>query len=108
MAKKNKKSRKDKRRWRDQPAGWNGAPAQGNGLFGGLANMLPGKPSEQFLVGALIGAAATYALADEALRGKLIRSGLKLYSELAGGLAEMKEQAADIQAELAAEQNGVS
>jgi len=55
-------------------------------------------------VGALIGAAATYVLADEALRGKLIRSGLKLYSELAGGLAEMKEQAADIQAELAAEQ----
>ncbi|EME69037.1 hypothetical protein H261_15290 [Paramagnetospirillum caucaseum] len=105
MAKKKRKKAKNGKRNGD----WNGAPAQGNGqgqgLFGGLANLLPGKTSEQFLVGALIGAAATYVLADEALRARLIRSGLKLYSELAGGLAEIKEQAADIQAELAAGQS---
>ncbi len=102
MAKKKRKKAKNGKR----NGTWNAAQAQqGNGgMLGGLTRLLPGQPSEQFLVGALIGAAATYVLADEALRGKLIRSGLKLYSELAGGLAEMKEQAADIQAELAAEQ----
>ena len=104
MAKKKRKKTKTGKRNGD----WNGAPAQGNngqgGMLNGLTRLLPGRPGEQFLVGALIGAAATYVLADEALRGKLIRSGLKLYSELAGGLAEMKEQAADIQAELAVEQ----
>lgn len=101
MAKKKRK----KARNRDGRGGWaDGAPARNGGMMGGLAGLLPGKSSEQFLVGALIGAAATYVLSDEALRAKLIRSGLKLYSELAGGMAELKEQAADIQAELAAEQ----
>lgn len=102
MAKKKRKKTKNGKR----NAEWIAVPAQQGqgGMLGGLTRLLPGQPSEQFLVGALIGAAATYVLADEALRGKLIRSGLKLYSELAGGLAEMKEQAADIQAELAAEQ----
>lgn len=103
--KKGKKSKNAKRN-----GAWTAGPmqGQGQGLFGGLARLLPNRPSEQFLVGALIGAAATYVLADEALRGKLIASGLRLYSELAGGLAELKEQAADIQAELAAGQSGVS
>jgi len=103
LAKKKRKKAKNGKRNGD----WNNAAAPGNGqggLLGGLTRMLPGQPSEQFLVGALIGAAATYVLSDEALRGRLIRSGLKLYGELAGGLAELKEQAADIQAELAAEQ----
>lgn len=101
--KKGKKSKNAKRN-----GGWTAGPMQGQGLFGGLARLLPNRPSEQFLVGALIGAAATYVLADETLRGKLIASGLRLYTELAGGLAEIKEQAADIQAELAAGQSGVS
>lgn len=101
--KKGKKSKNAKRN-----GGWAAGPMQGQGLFGGLARLLPNRPSEQFLVGALIGAAATYVLADETLRGKLIASGLRLYTELAGGLAEIKEQAADIQAELAAGQSGVS
>ncbi|MDO8607411.1 MAG: YtxH domain-containing protein [Phaeospirillum sp.] len=103
MAKKKRKKAKNGKR----NDNWSATPARGDGqggMLSGLTRLLPGQPSEQFLVGALIGAAVTYVLADEALRGKLIRSGLKLYSELAGGLAEMKEQAADIQAELAAGQ----
>lgn len=60
--------------------------------------------SQQFLAGALLGAAAAYVLADEALRGKLIRGGMQLYAGLTGGLEEIKEQMADIQAELAAGQ----
>lgn len=77
---------------------------QGQGLFDGLARLLPSRTSDQFLLGALIGAAATYVLADEAMRGKLIKSGLSLYTSLVGGLEEMKEQVADIKAEMAAGQ----
>ena len=47
-----------------------------------------------------------YILADENLRGKLLKSGIKLYSCVIGGIEEMKEQAADIQAEIMAEQTG--
>lgn len=112
--KKHKKSKNGKRRWEQQMAAWNAAyppPAgagQGAGLFGGLARLLPSRRSDQFLLGAVIGAAAAYVLADEELRGKLMKSGLKLYAGLAGGLEEMKEQAADLKAELDAEQNAPS
>jgi len=67
----------------------------------GLAALTPG---QQFLAGLLIGAAAAYVLGDEQLRGKLIRAGMQLYTGLAGGFEEIKEQMADIQAELAAQQ----
>ncbi|CAO3453697.1 hypothetical protein [Azospirillum argentinense] len=80
--------------------------ARGQGLLGGLSGLLPSRRSEQFLVGLLVGAAAAYVLSDEELRGKIVKSGLKLYGNLAGGLAEMKEQMADLQAELEAEQAG--
>lgn len=70
---------------------------------GGLAALGAG---QQLLLGAALGVAAAYVLGDEKLRGKLIRTGLDLYESLAGGLAEMKEQVADIQAEKAARQSG--
>ncbi len=57
--------------------------------------------NQQFLLGALIGAGAAYVLADEALRAKLIRGGLELYTGVLGGIEEIKEQMADIQAEMA-------
>lgn len=72
---------------------------QAGGLFGGLQNL---RRSEQFLVGALVGAAAVYVMSDEALRGKLIKAGVSLYTSLAGGFEEMKEQIADIRAEMEA------
>lgn len=77
------------------------------GMLGGLTKMLPAGRNEQFLLGAAIGAAAAYLLSDEELRGKLMKSGIKLYSNLMGGFAEMKEQMADLQAEVEAEQQGV-
>lgn len=111
MAKKNKKNnskkwKKQHRLYREMMAAGGGAmaPNQGQGIMAGLTRLLPGRPSEQFLVGALIGAAAAYVLSDEELRGKLIKSGLALYGNLTGGLAEMKEQVADLQAELQAGQ----
>lgn len=75
----------------------------GQGRRKGLAAL---RPTEQFLLGALVGAGALYLLGDEKLRGKVIRAGMQLYGNLAGSLAEMKEQMADIQAEMAAEEAG--
>ena len=57
---------------------------------------------QQFLAGALLGAAVAYVFADEALRAKLIKGGMQLYAGLAGGFEEIREQMADIQAEMAA------
>ncbi|MCV2217339.1 MULTISPECIES: hypothetical protein [unclassified Thauera] len=62
--------------------------------------------TEQFLLGALIGAAAAWVLSDEELRGKIVKSAMKLYSGVAGGFEEMKEQMADIRAEVDAERHG--
>lgn len=69
---------------------------------GGLASL---GTNQQFLMGAVIGAAAAYLLTDEKLRAKLIRAGMQLYTGMAGGLEEIKEQMADIQAEMAAGQD---
>jgi hypothetical protein len=61
--------------------------------------------NQQFLAGALIGAAAAYVLGDEKLRASLLRAGMQLYAGIAGGFEEVKEQLADIQAEMAAAQD---
>ncbi len=73
------------------------------GLLGGLSKLLPSRRSEQFLLGAVIGAAAAYVLSDDELRGKLMKSGIKLYASLASGYEEFKEQMADLNAEVEAE-----
>lgn len=62
---------------------------------------------QQFLTGALLGAAAVYLLGDEQIRAKLIRAGMQLYAGMAGSFEEIKEQMADIQAELAAERSAL-
>jgi hypothetical protein len=59
--------------------------------------------TEQFVIGALLGAAAAYVLADEELRGKITKSVLRLYTGLAGSVEEFKEQMADVMAEIEAE-----
>ncbi len=111
-AKKNKKLKKAMRRLERRMGSRTGQNAWGNGQgagpLGGLSQLLPSRRSEQFLLGAAIGAAAAYVLADDELRGKLIKSGIKLYSSLMGGFEEMKEQVADIQAEVQAKQNGAA
>ncbi len=75
------------------------------GMMAGLARLLPENASEQFLIGAAIGGAAAYVLGDEAARAKVMRFAIKTYGDLVGGLAELKEQAADIQAEILAEKH---
>lgn len=82
----------------------------GRGIYGDAGRLLEGFPhalksrqSEQFLLGALVGAAAAYVLSDEELRGKLVKTGIKLYSGVVGSFEEMKEQMADLKAEVEAE-----
>lgn len=110
MAKKNKqkKGKGLKRRdLEDMLALQMGQAQQNQGFLGGLGNLLPAGRTEQFLLGLLLGGATAYVLSDEELRGKLFKGAVKAYASLAGGLAEMKEQLADVQAEVQAEQNGL-
>lgn len=76
------------------------------GLLQGMPAFLRTRTTEQFLLGALIGAAAAWVLSDEELRGKIVKSAIKLYTGVAGGFEEMKEQMADIRAEVEAERSG--
>lgn len=89
---------------------WNPEVALGAaGLDKGLLNSLQGltgsRGTEQFILGALIGAAAMYVLGDEEMRSKIVKAGVKLYAGVAGGFEEIKEQMADIRAEVEAEQS---
>lgn len=84
-----------------------GAPGPGmdGGLLQGMAAFFPSRGTEQFVLGMMIGAAAAWVLTDEELRGKLVKAGMKLYAGVAGGFEEMKEQMADIRAEVDAERH---
>lgn len=85
--------------------------ANGNGstastLLGNWSSALGTNRTQQFLIGALLGAAATYVLSNDELRGKMMKSLVKLYAGMSSGFEEMKEQIADIQAEMQAEAHG--
>lgn len=79
------------------------APGMNSSFLHNLQGLVGSRNSEQFIVGALIGAAAVYVLGDEEMRAKLMKGMMKLYSGIAGGFEEMKEQMADLKAEVAAE-----
>ena len=102
MAKK-KKSSKSKGKKRVE-IHYVGAPSREKGILAGVRQLLPDAPSEQFLVGLLIGAGATFVLSDEQLRRQIIRYAVQTYGNIVGGLEELKEQVADIRAEILAEQ----
>jgi hypothetical protein len=70
------------------------------GWLGDLGQWLRAHPSEQFLLGAAVGAAAAYVLGNEELRARVLKGGVALYASLAGGLAELREQVADLKAEI--------
>lgn len=79
-----------------------------NGLLASLG-LPPGlglSRKQQFLLGALLGAAATWVMSDEQLRAKLLKSVMNLYGNVAGGLEELKEQMADLKAEAEAARTG--
>lgn len=77
---------------------------QSAGMFSSFANVLPKKGRDQFLLGLALGAAAAYVLGNEEVRARIIKTGINLYTGFAGGLEEIREQFADIQAELGAQQ----
>ncbi len=103
MAKKGKKQKKKNKKM--NAYGYNYAAPDG-GLFNGLSRLLPHHRTDQFLVGVLFGAAVVYVLSDEDMRAKLIKGGMKLYAGMAGGFEEIKEQFADIRAEMEAQDQG--
>ncbi len=90
--------------------GWNemlnGIPGADRGFLSGLQGMAGSRHTEQFVLGALIGAAAVYVLGDEEMRNKVLKSAMKLYAGIAGGFEEIKEQMADVRAEVEAEARG--
>ena len=71
-----------------------------------MSSYLPSRHADQFLIGLALGAGAAWVLSDEELRGKMLKAGMKLYANVAGGFEELKEQMADIRAEVAAERHG--
>lgn len=83
-----------------------GPDAMNSGFLHSLQGLVGSRQTEQFILGALLGAAAVYVLGDEEMRAKLVKTAMKLYSGVAGGFEEIKEQMADIKAEVAAEQRG--
>jgi hypothetical protein len=87
-------------------AGGATVPAQ-NGLLAGLGRLLPSGRNEQFLLGLVLGGAAAYVLSDDEMRTKLFKGAMKAYAGVIGTAAELKEQLADAQAEVEAEQNGL-
>ncbi len=60
--------------------------------------------TEQFILGALLGAAGAYVFANDEIRNKIVKSAMKLYAGLTGGIEEFKEQMADLKAEVESEQ----
>jgi hypothetical protein len=60
---------------------------------------------ERFVKGLLVGAAATFLLTNEGVQKGAIRSMVRLWGFLQGGVEEMKERFRDAEAELQAEQS---
>lgn len=84
--------------------GWGGEFTPGSkGFIRNLPGSLKTRQGQHFLLGALLGAGAAYVLGNEKLRAKFMKSILKLYSGVAGGFEEFKEQLADLQAEIESE-----
>lgn len=109
MAKKNKKKKGKALKRRDieqlLAAQLNMAPAR-QGMLAKLSDLLPKGRTEQFLLGLLVGGATAYVLADEELRGKVFKGAMKAYASVMGSMSEMKEQLADVAAEVEAEASG--
>ncbi len=57
-------------------------------------------PSNRFIRGLVIGAAATYVLTNEEVQRAAIKSAVKAWSTLQGGVEELKERFQDAEAEL--------
>ncbi|MFW5816029.1 MAG: hypothetical protein ACOCVP_04150 [Wenzhouxiangella sp.] len=69
--------------------------AAGPGQAGGATSS-----RDRFVKGLLIGAAATYLLTNEQVQRAAIKSSVKAWSTLQGGVEELKERFQDAEAEL--------
>ncbi|HOI83206.1 MAG TPA: YtxH domain-containing protein [Campylobacterales bacterium] len=83
--------------------GQNYSYPQGSGILPKI-NLFGETPSDKFLRGLLIGGAAAYILTNENAQKAIIKTGIKLFGSLAGGVEEFKEKIMDAKAELEAEQ----
>lgn len=57
-------------------------------------------PSNRFMKGLIIGAAATYVLTNEQIQRAAIKSAVMAWSTLQGGVEELKERFQDAEAEI--------
>lgn len=80
--------------------------AQNSGILPKI-NLFGETPSDKFLRGLLIGGAAAYILTNESAQKAIIKTGVKLFGSLAGGVEEFKEKIMDAKAELEAEKEEV-
>lgn len=78
-------------------------PPTHNLLDGGLSSFLNFK-DERFLKGALVGAAVTFLLTNDSVQKNSIKSLVKIWSLLQGGVEEVKERFRDAEAEISAEE----
>ncbi|MGF1643022.1 MAG: YtxH domain-containing protein [Thiotrichales bacterium] len=84
-----------------QPMPYPGYPMYANAYPQRNASLL----NDRFLKGLLIGAAAVYLLTNENLQRTAIKSAVKAWSLLQGGVEELKERFHDAEAEIHAESN---
>ena len=84
--------------------GYNAAPAQGYapGYDYGSRPQTSSVFNDRFLKGLAIGAAAAYLLTNEGVQRAAIKSAVKAWSVMQGGVEELKERFNDAEAELRA------
>lgn len=91
--------------WMNQPQNMGQNPYYGqNSVVAPKISLFGETPSDKFLRGLLIGGAAAYILTNENAQKAIIKTGIKLFGSLAGGVEEFKEKIMDAKAELEAEQ----
>lgn len=67
----------------------------------------PKRGASPLIAGILVGGAAAYLLTNEKTQKALIRTALKAWTGIQGGIEELKERFADVEAERAAADSGV-
>ncbi|MDY0328687.1 MAG: hypothetical protein RBR07_10590 [Arcobacteraceae bacterium] len=67
-------------------------------------SLLGNTTGDKFLRGLLIGGAAAYILTNENAQKAIIKTGMKVFGAVAGGVEEFKEKIMDAKAELETEQ----
>lgn len=85
-----------------QYPGYGAYPAPGQGYYYGYGApaQSPSLLNDRFLKGLVIGAAATYLLTNDSVQHAAIKTAVKAWSMMQGGVEELKERFKDAEAEL--------